>query len=107
MGVAKKKKRTARKFTFDFLLYAFIYAAVIQGSASVMRIGIENQNKREDAFCQKDIWRLGHLAVGTFFGQGLKGAKWAVGTWNKWLLGHLMVSKFATRGQMAVETFCS
>ena len=47
------------------------------------------------------------MAVGTFGGQGLKGAKWAVGTWNKWLLGHLMVSKFAIRGQMAVETFCS
>ena len=44
------------------------------------------------------------MAVGTFFGQGLKGAKWAVGTWNKWLLGHLMVRKFAIRGQMAVGT---
>ena len=47
------------------------------------------------------------MAVGTFGGQGLKGAKWAVGTWDKWLLGHLMVRKFAIRGQMAVETFCS
>ena len=36
----------------------------------------------------RDIWRLGHLAVRTFGGQGLKGAKWAVGC-----------------GQMAVGTF--
>ena len=52
-----------------------------------------------------DIWRLGHLAVGTFGGQALKGAKWAVGTWDKWLLAHFVVRGIAIRGKMAVETW--
>ena len=54
-----------------------------------------------------DPWKMDQLAFGTFGSQSLKGAKWAVETWDKWLLGHLMVRKFAIRGQMAVETFCS
>ena len=45
-----------------------------------------------------------HLAVGTLGGQALKGAKWAVGTWDKWLLAHFAVRGIARKGQMAVGT---
>ena len=45
------------------------------------------------------------MAGGTLGGQGLKGAKWAVGTWDKWLLAHFVVRAIAIRGKMAVETW--
>ena len=47
--VLQKKRENGTKFTFDFLFYAFIYAALIQGSASVMRIRIDliHQNQSD------------------------------------------------------------
>ena len=45
------------------------------------------------------IWRLTHLAVGTF-----GGCQMAVDWWDKWLLGRLAVGTFGGR-QMAVGTF--
>ena len=44
------------------------------------------------------------MAVGTFGSQGLKGAKWAVETLDKWLLAHFAVRGIARKGQMAVGT---
>ena len=46
-------------------------------------------------------WLLGHLAV-----RGIaRKDQMAVGTWAKWLLGHLVVRGIARKGQMAVGTF--
>ena len=68
----KKKDWAARKYTFHFLFYAFIYAALIQGSATDMR---------SESIGMDPIGHLGHLAVGTFGGRDI----WRSGPRNDFL----------------------